>query len=153
MTTRIIRPGFTIIELIIVIAIFAITAATTLPFLGRFQQRETLSTITDDVTRALRTAQHKAMSGEQDTQWGVRFEPATYILYAGKSYKNRLQQFDRRRGVPRTLIFSGEQEINFAKRTGAPVFGSGILVLRPPEGEPSFISINAAGGIFTEKQE
>ena len=147
------RPGFTIIELIVVLAIFAITAATTLPFLGRFQQRETLTTISEDVTRALRTAQHKAMAGEHDAHWGVQFDRGAYILYAGPNYMNRMKQFDRRHAVPRTLTFVGADDINFAKKTGLPASGSGVLTLQPPEGNPSSITINDAGGIFLEAQQ
>lgn len=145
------RPAFTIIELIIVLAIFAIAAATTLPFLGRFQQSESLLTITQDVTHALRTAQQKAMAGEYGSNWGVRFENGAYILYAGPNFQERQKQFDRRHGTPRTLHFIGNHDVNFQEGTGVPTSGTGVLLLQPPEGTGSHITINTVGGIFPDR--
>lgn len=151
MSQRSFRPAFTIIELTLVLAIFAITAATTLPFLGRFQQRETFQTITEDIVRTLQTAQHKAMSGERDSSWGVRFERGAYILYAGTSYTARRKPFDRRHAAPRTLTFTGTDDVNFHRESGEPRSGSGFLSITIPDTPSASVTINAAGGIFLEQ--
>ncbi len=142
------QGGFTIIELLLVMAVFAIAAATTLPFLGSFQEQETIDAVTANISRNLRTAQQMAMAGEHDSSWGVRFGHGTYTIYAGKSYDSRQPALDRRHAFPLAFTFSGPDEVNFAEGTGETTTGSGVLLIGTPGGLLSSISINMAGAVF-----
>lgn len=141
------RRGFTTIELLIVLAIFVLSVATTLPFLGVFREVETLSSISEDAVQTLRRAQARAMTGERERQWGVRFEDGRFVLFGGPSYEGRLAALDEVHNIPDAYAFSGLPEITFLSLRGTPR-EHGIVTVLHPEGGEKTIAVNAAGGIF-----
>lgn len=142
------RRGFTAVELLIVLAIFVISAATTLPFLGMFREAETLSSISEDVAQTLRRAQHRAMSGQRERPWGVKFGEGHFILFGGASFARRLPALDELHRVPPTYTFSGLAEIAFTPLTGMPMQGSGTVTISHPDGGSKRVEVNAVGAIF-----
>lgn len=145
------RPAFTTLELIVVIAVFAITAATTLPFLGRFQQRATLQSTTEDVVQALRTAQQRAMAGERDESFGVEFLQGEYVEYIGLDYAHRSRAFDRRHVVLRSLHFVGDRDINFTRLTAMSRFGARVLRIDEQGADATTIDVTPMGAVFFRK--
>lgn len=140
------RRGFTTVELMIVIAVFAISAAVSLPFAARFQQSQTLGTLQEDVAHTLRQAQHRAVMGERDSAWGVKFQTGSYILYAGNSYADRVSSFDERHTTEATYTFSGLSEVTFRKIWGDVITG-GTLMISDGSAGAKRIQVNSAGGI------
>ena len=69
--------AFTLIELLIVIAIVMILGALSVPFFQSFQVSSELYTFTDEVTRMLRYVQASAISGQSDGSWGIKFDEAS----------------------------------------------------------------------------
>lgn len=140
------RRGFTAVELIIVVAIFAISAAVSLPFAARFQQSQTLGTLQEQIAHTLRRAQHRAVTGERDSAWGVKFQPGEYVLYAGNSYANRLPALDDSHSVAPSYTFSGMSEVTFRKIWGSTMTG-GTLTISGGSAGAKHIQINTAGSI------
>ena len=143
------RPGFTAIELMVVLAIFLVSTTAVLPFFGTFQQQETLATVSQDTLQTLKRAQHRAMSGQRDRAWGVRFTERGFTLYGGVTYAERQRQLDEVHRVDTSFTFSGLPEVTFRKIQGTPS-GTGTITIAHPEGGAARITVNDAGGIFLE---
>lgn len=85
------KRGFTLVELVITIALFAIIAVVGGVSLFGTQRKSTLTGTVQQIAALLREAQSDAMAGEQGTAWGVHFENATatapfYSLFASSTY-------------------------------------------------------------------
>lgn len=84
--------GFTIIEIIIVIAIIAVLFGTGFLRLLDYRQHQTLNSTKQSIVAILRDAQNRSISQESGARWGVHFEnpPGTannfYELFSGASY-------------------------------------------------------------------
>ena len=102
------RNGFTLVELILVVAMMAVVGAMTAPFLQTFQTRSDLVTTADSITHQLRRAQQNAAAGQNGNGWGVFFNPGnkTMTLYYGTSYASRDQSFDQIDSLPTAFTFS-----------------------------------------------
>ena len=140
------RPGFTALELILVLAIFVVTAGVTLPFLGKFRTSETLETHAQEIVQTLRRAQHKSLAGQRDSAWGVQFQAGEYILFAGTSYATRNTAFDESHKVTGNFTFSGSGELVFRKISGAAMTGGTVTLAHTDAGSRS-VEVNSAGAI------
>lgn len=91
------RRAFSLIELMLVIAIFLVTAISTVPMISYYQERQTVSSLTVSIVQVLRLAQGKSLSRTNGMPWGV-YIPATresITLFNGKSYDSRDPVFDQ----------------------------------------------------------
>ncbi len=79
------NKGFTFLELMIVIALLAIFTVITLPYGVGFFQSRLLDEEIDAVTNILQRAQSNAISGKDDSDWGVNFfqEEGRYEIFKG----------------------------------------------------------------------
>ncbi len=82
------RHGFTIVELIVVIAIGAMLTLIGAYSLSAINTRPELRTYSADVVGTLRRAQWQTMNGNEDDQFGVYLEPNAYTLFKGAVYNN-----------------------------------------------------------------
>lgn len=82
------QKGFTILELVISIAIIAIMSVAIGMELITYQRVSSLDAAAKDIVSELRSVQNKALSGEDGNSdgtgdaWGVRFSNSTYDTYA-----------------------------------------------------------------------
>ena len=142
------RPAFTTIELIIAVAIFAVSAAAAVPFAGNYLTAVTVSGMEQDVVQVLRRAQGRAQAAHYGSAWGVRFGDHSYTLFAGESYAARIADHDQIRIVDDAYVFGGADEIVFRKTTGIPMAaGSVTLSYRQEE---TAITVSSAGTISVE---
>jgi prepilin-type N-terminal cleavage/methylation domain-containing protein len=102
------RPGFTIIELLVVIGLIGLIAAMSVPSFGAMQRRASLRAASDEVVSALRSAQNAAMATGPSTSFrGVRFEANQYVIY---TQDGDIQTIPLRPGLtftPVTVQFAG----------------------------------------------
>ena len=141
------RSGFTTIELLIVLAIFVLSAATTVPFLGAFRETETVGTVAEDILQTLRRAQHRSMSGERERAWGVRFEADRFVLFGGDSFAARLPALDEVHRTREAAVLSGLREVVFLPLTGSPR-EAGFVAVSHPQGGSKRIEVNAVGAMY-----
>lgn len=142
------RKGFTIVELIIVVAIFALAASSLIPFSGKFTPRQNLKSYRIDVVDTLRRAQHQAVSYEGNTAWGVKFHSGSYVLFSGNSYAVRNTTHDKTRSLLSGYAFSGLSEVVFARGTGETATGGTIFISHTDSQLQTQIDINARGTIM-----
>lgn len=85
--------AFTLIEILIVLAIVVILAAMGFFSFRLLQEKSELQESSETVVSILRTAQRKTINSENQSQWGVYFDdtllPHKYVLFQGSSYATR----------------------------------------------------------------
>lgn len=134
--------GFTIIELIMVVAIVTLVAASSTPFLSSFILRNNWETGIDNVVAATRKAQIYAMSGKGSGPWGVCITGTTYRMFNG-SCASPTQKDDY--AFHAGVSASGITSITFDSKTGTPSAVSTITITSSIGTKN--VSINAAGMI------
>ncbi|MBL7159121.1 type II secretion system protein [Candidatus Microgenomates bacterium] len=117
--------GFSLFELLIVMAIMGILAALLSPFLSRFLFQYRLADTTDKFVKTLRKAQNYTFTGKEDSEWGVHYESGQLVLFKGNVYGED-HSFDEEFGVSPSLNISGWNDIAFSKIRGKP--SSGLTV-------------------------
>jgi len=125
--------GFTLIELLVVLGIFVIVAALSLPFVQSFQVSSDFHTHINTLKNTLRHAQQKAITGQENSAWGVYFNEAEkkFILFKGASYALRDPGEDLEFVYPGIFSISSDfgNEIYFNLYSGAPsTFGTTTII-------------------------
>lgn len=91
--------GFTLIEILIVIAIISILVAMVIVALRPFNQDLELNNSADHIINSLKLAQSKTLASEQASSYGIYFDittnPHRYILFKGSDYASRDADFDQ----------------------------------------------------------
>ncbi len=151
-----VKKGFTLIELMIVVALIIMFSGLTLPVGINFYQESTLKDQARNLENSLRKAQAMAMTGRGDSNAGVKITQNEYIIFEGESYKPGEYREETKIIIPFPIALSasGADEIVFQKSTGLPTF---------PEEEKSIIitfgassqeiTINSQGKIEIERHE
>lgn len=156
-----IKNGFTLLEVILVLAILATVSAIGFSYLGGFKSGADLDETTNQVVGKLRETQQKAMAGEDNKKWGVHFyndnTDATlsyYEIFSGNDYaggtiveKIYLTSLavDARFDTPP----AGQSvDIIFSKITGAPASAQNIVISL--QGVIKTINIETSGRIHTQ---
>lgn len=146
--------GFTLIELILVIAISVIVAGLSIPFLQSFGVSTDTRTHALTINRTLRRAQQQAMSGQVDASWGVYFDTTgnEIILYQGDNYVARDTDYDQSTILEGGLTLSNTfgDDINFAVYSGTPSV-SGTATITSQNNEVFIISVTSLGIIQVDE--
>lgn len=144
------NKGFTLVELLIVIAIVTIVAGLSVPFIQSFQTSTDLYTHAVTINRNLRRAQQQAIAGQNASAWGVYFDTAgnDITLYQGTDYLSRNQDYDFVTSFPPRFFLSNDftDDINFAAYSGRPN-SIGTATIASQNNESFTISVNNAGVI------
>lgn len=143
------RSGFTAVELILTLGIFAILAAVTAPLLGNLQMTETLDSHAENVLDALRRAQQRTVTGERDSKWGVHCATSSYTLFAGESYASRSMQFDEVHNLQGGYTCAGLTDIIFTPVTGTPS-SSGVFTISHPATGTMGVRIGSGGTLLLQ---
>ncbi len=112
--------GFTMTEVIIVIALLGLFLTLTAPFGMEFYRQQILNQETASLENNLKNAQSRAISGKEDSSWGIKFFEEHYVLFAGDSYGERDDTFDETFNLRQGTTIEGVTEIVFEKYTGDP---------------------------------
>jgi len=150
------KNGFTIVEVIIVVAFFSILAFVSVSFYQSFQVTYELNTSINELVQNLRRAQSKAMASEGDSKHGIYFNSgygATYVLFKGNSYATRDTDYDEEtilsNNINLTYGLGGGQEVVFSKFRGRPN-NTGTITITSINGDYKTITINTAGRVKEE---
>lgn len=155
--TRNSQNGFTILELVISIAIIAIISAAVGMELITFQRIASLDAAAKDIVSELRSVQNKALSGEDGNSdgtgdsWGVRFSNSasdTYAEFYGSSFNSA--NVTATTTLSSSVVFtnpasSATKDIVFTKITGTST--PATIVLQTQDGSQSKTIIVATSTI------
>ncbi len=119
--------GFTLIELLIVIALLGLFLTLTAPFGIQFYRYQIVDNETITLENSLKNAQSYAISGKEDSSWGIKFFDEYYILFAGDSYEEpeRNSSFDKTFNLHQGVTVEGVEEIVFKKNSGRTMIYTG----------------------------
>ena len=138
--------GFTIIEVMLSLAIIAVLAGISTPIYQSFQVRNDLDIATVTIAQSMRRAQVLSEAVDGDTTWGVDIRSGSITLYKGVSYAGRDTTFDELFDMPTSITPSGLGGIVFAKFTGLPQT-TGTITLTSNANETRTITINSKGTV------
>ncbi len=140
-------------EIILVIAIFSILIAASIPFYQSFQISYELDSAVDELVQNLRRAQNLAKSSKGDSTYGLYFVSGSggeYTLFRGDDYASRNSSYDEIYSFSDNLFLSyslgGGQELVFSKVRGLPD-NTGTVSITGINGESKTIAINSQGRI------
>ncbi len=151
-TIRKTNSGFTLFELLLTVAAFAIIAAIAIPFSNSSIVRGNLDSSVRTVETSLHRAYTYARAGENDSSWGTYITSAEAVVYSGSSYAGRDSRFDEINYISSpvvlggTLFSGGSADIIFTKGTGIPAL-TGTITLTAGEIMKT-INVNAKGAII-----
>jgi len=136
--------GFTLLEVILVIATIAVLAAISVPVYSKLQVKNDLDVAANTVTQTLRRAQTLSQAVDGDTTWGVKLQTSGISLFKGASYATRDTNFDEDYSLNGNVMPSGVTEVVFSKLLGAPNT-TGTITLTSSNNDVQNITLNSKG--------
>ena len=148
------KAGFTLLEIIITLAVISLIAGGTFVIFSSFMTNTYLEDTTQEIVHALRKANTNATARLYDLRWGVYFDDTalSFTFFAGDSYATRSTQYDEVTNLPTSVTFGpislngGGKEIVFTKIVGGTTqYGS--LEMRNTNSKQHTLNINQLGQI------
>ena len=148
---RFTEKGFTLLEIIIVIAILGILTAITITAFRPFKQGTDLDTTTEHILGLLLEARAKTLSSENSMQYGIHFEGTRVVLFTGSAY-SAIDPLNEETILPTTITISaitlagGGSDVVFTRLTGeTAAYGTITLRLVADTSKTKQIAITATG--------
>lgn len=138
--------SFTLLEVLLVIAIITIIAGFSLPVYQLLTIKNDLDVTASSITQSLRRAQLFSRGVVGDSNWGVKIQMGNLTLYKGPSFSSRDTSSDELTSLPPEVNVSGLDEINFTKLYGATQ-NNGIISLSVPRLNDINIFVNEKGTV------
>jgi prepilin-type N-terminal cleavage/methylation domain-containing protein len=120
--------GFTLLEFLVVIAIFLVVLAGSVPFVTGFYVTQKLEEAAADIMFTMRRAQSQSIAGLGDSQFGVRLESSEYILFQGSSYATRDSSQSEVFALPSGVVTTNFNEVVFSKTFGTSTQNASLTV-------------------------
>lgn len=139
------QGGFSLVELIVVLGIFALLFSVSESVYTSFKSTSNLKIATGSVVEALRYAKTNSEMMKGDSRWGVEILTDKLIIFKGGDYGNRDVLLDQSFDFPSGVKTGGMSEIVFEKMNGSPV-NVGIITITNNSGSKN-ITINEKGTI------
>lgn len=140
------RGGFTILEILLSVAVIGILAGVMIPVSRSFQLINDLDVATNITVQTLRRAQILSQAVAGDSSWGVKVQSGVITLFRGTSHAGRDMDFDESFDLPSVISVSGVPEVVFSKFLGVPQT-TGTLTLTSDNNQVREITINEKGSI------
>ena len=139
--------GFTLIEVLLSVAIIALITGMSLPILASFNDRNDLDLTTQSIVSQLRRAQTYARGINGNSQWGVYTQDGSSTLFKGSSYLDlaRDTSYDEPTTISPAITVTGLSEFLFDKLDGAPNTTGSLTLTNTNTNETRTITINAKG--------
>lgn len=135
--------GFTIVELLVVVAIFVLLLSATGPIYRRVQDKQQSAADSASIVQVLRRAQQLAATASKDSGWGVKIAVQKATIFSGSNYAGRNPAYDEAIKYYSVSGVAGTSEYVFNKLTGSPV-ATGTTTLTTRWGTENII-VNAKG--------
>jgi prepilin-type N-terminal cleavage/methylation domain-containing protein len=151
MTTRN-QDGFTLVELVITLAIFGILVLIGIGLSSNTLGRNQTGNVTQDVVTTLRRAQWQSMNGHEDIEWGVHFETDLFVLFKAPTYSvsdpdNVLTNLPNDVEITSITLTGGGSDVIFIDKFGSTIEDGSIVIENINSNELRTVTVNAAGMI------
>lgn len=114
------QAGFTFIELLLTVAMVLVLGGFSSIYLTRSLYSNATQNTADYIAGTLRKAQAYAMSGKNNSKWGVTITGNQVVFFQGNSYATRVTSQDQTFDLNTNITISGFSEVVFTKDTGTP---------------------------------
>ena len=140
------------IEFLVVIGIFLIVSALSLPLYNNWLPRTVLSSARAELLQSLREAQALSRGGKEQSRHGLYFDSDnnSYTVYQGDDYASRDTDKTRVINLENNISFNldwGWPELNFATSTGLASATGTISIINNTNNESKIITINQFGPV------
>ena len=149
--------GFSLLEILLVMGILVILSAVAVSSFINYQIVVEADEEAQRIESLLRSAQGKAITFEENSQWGVHFSnpsssPSFYEIFAGPTYPGTIKEtiYLSSRFVFTNPVVGATQDIIFEKRSGKSTIGATIIItIAPQSGQAQTrnISVTSEGNI------
>lgn len=136
--------GFTLLEVMLVIATIAVLAAISVPVYSNLQVKNDLDVATNTTLQTLRRAQTLSQAVDGDSTWGIKLQISDITLFKGASYSTRDTNFDESYTLNGNVTPTGVTEVVFSKLLGIPNT-TGTLTLTSSNNDVQNITLNSKG--------
>lgn len=142
--------GFTLTELVVVIAIITVVVAAAVGALGNYRARASLDGAVEHIAAQLYEARSRALSSENAQQYGVHFEADAAVLFEGTMYSasdpgNRRAAIDPPARIATTTLQGGGSDVVFNRLTGATGNDGTLTIELSTTGETRTVTIQQTG--------
>ena len=139
-------PGFTLLEMLLSIALIAMLAGMFLPLYGAVYVKNDLDLATSAIIQDLRRAQTLSQAVDSDSMWGVHVQTGSVILFQGPNYAGRAVAFDEGFAFSNTINLAGLTDVVFSKMIGeVNPAGGGTLTLTASNNDVRAITLTTKG--------
>lgn len=138
------QRGFTLVELLLSVAIMGVLAGVSLPVYQSFQARTELDVAAEQVAHALRRAEAYARGMRHDDAWSVRITPGMATLFKGSAFAGRDVNFDESITIPTTFTVAGLNTVSFSRLTATPS-ATGVISITDTTNTTRTITLNVKG--------
>jgi len=144
------NKGFTVIEILIVIAILAVLIAVIWPKFSDLRAHQVLKAATEDVMSALNKARSQTLASLESSEYGVHFESDSVTIFKGNSYtvgapENQEIEITSPASISDITLTGGTSNVFFARLSAAPSASGTITVTNGINSKT--ISISATGAV------
>jgi prepilin-type N-terminal cleavage/methylation domain-containing protein len=138
--------GFTLIEVLLSVAILTLLTGLSLPVYESFVRRNDLDLTAQTIASTIRRAETYARGVNEDSTWGVRFTSPTTTLFKGTTYATRDATYDEIVTIPNSMTMTGTSEVVFSKLSAIPNTTASID-LNSTTNDTRTITVNAGGAV------
>lgn len=140
------QNGFTLMEVLLSLAIIALITGILIPAYHTFQMRNDLEVAVNVTAQTLRRAQILSQAVNGGSDWGVYVQEKSITLFQGSSYDSRDSGFDEIFSISSALTLFGTQEFVYTSFSGLPQ-STGTLTLSLNSDENRNITVNTKGTV------
>lgn len=145
------KKGFTLIEIILVLAIIGILTVISLKAMAKFRNQAVLDATVEGVVSILREAQNLTLASKEDSSYGVYLEPSRIVLFQGDAYvegdgDNVVSDLQNQIFISDVDLNSGGSVIIFERLTGETLnWGTTTISVTSGSVDPRFIVVEKSG--------
>ena len=136
------RPSFSLLELLIVLAVVVTVAAISIPMYREYLIRNDLDLAAEQTIQMLNSAQARSRAGLENSSWGVSIAQKT--IYKGSTYADRDPSYDEVYSFAPNITISGLSETTFSQLYGIPD-RKGTIVLTAINSDTREITVSDDG--------
>lgn len=140
------KKGFTLVEVLLSLALIALIAGISIPVFQGLQTRNDLDVAANTIAQSMKRAQVLAQAVNSNDTWGVYIQEGNVTIFKGTDYASRDMSFDEISSISSTITKSGIDEVIFSEFYGEPQT-TGTITLTSINEETRELAINEKGTV------